>query len=311
MTFGSTAENYWVDDSENVFSRRVIWGNIGNPPVNLCTFMNNYRSGIITYYPSTGTEEVVAIRLTRSQTQYLTAPDSPSLSQTGDITVEAWVNFSSLPNGNLQFWPIIAKNNFAQYEGEYLMMYYQATDGVRYFDLRTRLWNFSSTEELAYAFDVETNRWYHVAYTRDSRTGLQIFYLDGVQATMRNGVSGQGADSADPLWIGRWSARQNDYFDGLIDDVRIWNVVRTESEISTHRSVSLTGTEPGLQANWRFENSLFDSTMNDNNLNDAGGAVFDYGAFPSTAGILVDPLSFISANSSASNCMCGAEPRVQ
>ena len=41
-------------------------------------------------------------------------------------------------------------------------------------------------------------------------------------------------------------------FNGGLDEVRLWNVVRTQSEVQAAMLLDLTGTEPGLAAYWRF-----------------------------------------------------------
>lgn len=42
------------------------------------------------------------------------------------------------------------------------------------------------------------------------------------------------------------------FFEGEIDEMRVWNVARTEAQIKATMSSSLTGSEPGLVAYWRF-----------------------------------------------------------
>ena len=42
-------------------------------------------------------------------------------------------------------------------------------------------------------------------------------------------------------------------FVGFIDEVRIWNVARTEAEIRADMNTELTGNEPGLVAYWKFD----------------------------------------------------------
>ena len=41
-------------------------------------------------------------------------------------------------------------------------------------------------------------------------------------------------------------------FNGGLDEVRLWNVVRTQSQVQAAMLSELTGTEPGLAAYWRF-----------------------------------------------------------
>ena len=43
------------------------------------------------------------------------------------------------------------------------------------------------------------------------------------------------------------------YFNGLIDEVRIWNVARTQDEIQAAMSHHLEGTEEGLVGYWRMD----------------------------------------------------------
>jgi Concanavalin A-like lectin/glucanases superfamily len=61
------------------------------------------------------------------------------------------------------------------------------------------------------------------------------------------------------LYIGHWrnwseESHQWDVksFRGFIDEVRIWNEVRTESEIRKHREIRLQGNEPHLAGYWRM-----------------------------------------------------------
>ena len=52
---------------------------------------------------------------------------------------------------------------------------------------------------------------------------------------------------------------QDHHFDGLIDEVRLGNIVRTEAEIRATMDTSLQGNEPGLAGYWNFD----DGTAND------------------------------------------------
>ena len=43
------------------------------------------------------------------------------------------------------------------------------------------------------------------------------------------------------------------YFNGYIDEFRIWNVARTASEITSTMKHTLVGNEPGLTGYWKFD----------------------------------------------------------
>jgi len=63
-------------------------------------------------------------------------------------------------------------------------------------------------------------------------------------------------------------------FDGLIDDVRVWNVERTATEIADNYNKELTGSETGLVGYWKLNSTLGDSTANNNDLTNNNGAIF-------------------------------------
>ncbi len=71
-----------------------------------------------------------------------------------------------------------------------------------------------------------------------------------------------------PLWIGR-SPYYDQPFQGLIDEVCIWNVALTQQQIQLSMNHQLTGIEQGLVGYWRFDEGsgdiVFDKTVNGNN----------------------------------------------
>jgi hypothetical protein len=64
----------------------------------------------------------------------------------------------------------------------------------------------------------------------------------------------------------------DEYFQGAIDEVRLWNIALTPGEIQNGMLTPLTGEEEGLIGYWSFENNTNDSSGNDNHGNyvDAG-----------------------------------------
>lgn len=109
---------------------------------------------------------------------------------------------------------------------------------------------------------VPINSWTHVAVTYDGTTAK--IYING-NATADNTVTLSQAIAyagTFPVFIGNSDAP----FDGDIDDVRIWNVVRTGAQIAANFGVELVGNETGLVSYWKLNNALTDSTANANNL---------------------------------------------
>ncbi|MFM6633136.1 MAG: LamG-like jellyroll fold domain-containing protein [Microcystis panniformis] len=73
----------------------------------------------------------------------------------------------------------------------------------------------------------------------------------------------------DDLRIGNQEYKNSDYFKGEMDEVRVWNIARTQAEIQANLSQKLTGKEQGLVGYWNFEesagNTVYDLTANKNN----------------------------------------------
>jgi hypothetical protein len=102
--------------------------------------------------------------------------------------------------------------------------------------------------------------WHHLAVTYDGRGGATAadgltIYVDGVaQAVWRiNDPAYVAMESlAAPVEIGREGPFWNQY-DGGLDELRLWNIARTASEIQATQSLELTGAELGLVGYWRFD----------------------------------------------------------
>jgi len=95
--------------------------------------------------------------------------------------------------------------------------------------------------------------WHHWACTYDASTNLRTIYRDGVQVAQDTAWADyQGTGNFD---IGRteWSGF---YFDGQVDEVRVWNTARTAAEIRENMARTLAGDETGLLGYWRMDYGL-------------------------------------------------------
>ena len=89
--------------------------------------------------------------------------------------------------------------------------------------------------------------WHHVAATCDGTT--RTLYLDGV-AIGSDQPGTHRVPAANNLRIG--STNSGEYFNGSIDEVRVWNVSRTAAQLKTARGANLLGNPAGLVAYYRF-----------------------------------------------------------
>jgi hypothetical protein len=82
------------------------------------------------------------------------------------------------------------------------------------------------------------------------------FWVDGAQkSTVTHGLGALTHLPLTDLYIGAGLpvTLQNEYFAGRIDEVRIWNYPRSAGEIQATWQHTLTGSESGLVAYWRFD----------------------------------------------------------
>ncbi|MDJ0569076.1 MAG: LamG domain-containing protein [Pleurocapsa sp. MO_192.B19] len=153
---------------------------------------------------------------------------------TQEITVETWIKVDSFD----RTWQAIV------------------TQG----DDSWRLHRYKNTNQLNFAINglgsitgstnVNDGEWHHVAAVYN---GSQMrLYVDGQLDAQRN-VTGTIPISNYDVLIGENAQRRNRYFEGQIDDVRIWNQGRTEAEIIANYQSTLNGNEAGLVAHWNFE----------------------------------------------------------
>ena len=137
--------------------------------------------------------------------------------------------------------------------------------------------NWNGTWE--YVTSIQSNQWHHVAMTLNggsevANNALKL-YLDGELVLSEPGSRLWGHNPAN---IGRTlqgsryhNGTGNGFtFNGKIDEVRIWNVERTQDEINAKKDTVLTGEEPDLTAYYNFQENngvLANDTQTQSNNN--------------------------------------------
>jgi hypothetical protein len=106
-----------------------------------------------------------------------------------------------------------------------------------------------STTSLFFSTGVTQEAWFHFAATYDGTT-LRAF-IGGVEKGTK-AMSSALATTTTPFSLAGANAARK-YFSGSIDELRIWSVARTGSEIQQTMSVRLKGNEAGLVGYWRFD----------------------------------------------------------
>ena len=181
-----------------------------------------------------------------------------SLNLGGTVTVEAWINRAVVG---------VQHSVFEKFGN--------AGTGLGGYDLRITSGNRVQFEVLddagraatvTGATAIPATTWVHVAGHWDG-ANLRVF-VNGVQdAVVANGRPPRNGNT--PARIG---ARGNDAgtpFNGQIDEVRVWNVARSATQINLNRNTCIPGNAGGLVGYWRLDNGAgtiaSDSSPNGNN----------------------------------------------
>lgn len=182
---------------------------------------------------------------------------------TDETTLEAWIKASA---GDYR--TILSKGYSTDLA--YALRLTRDSQGPQaFFSIRTTNGNISpGYDSSSLNPTLENNSWYHLAGNFDGNQAC--FYING-QEIECEALTGQILTNTLPIFIGKLSTvyPQTEYFNGLIDDVRIWNKALTQAEIQSTMNVPLVGNEAGLVSYWKFDEGdgqiVGDSTNNNNN----------------------------------------------
>lgn len=181
------------------------------------------------------------------------------------VTVEAWVKTNVSGAGEFDNWAIIDFDR-----SEYFSFYVHGTDGRVGF----------STADNSGAIDdfyaplanrVNDGIWHHIAGVYDGTD--KLIYVDGAlvatktnphgglplgDGTVRYGFIGDGSEATSEN-----ATRNNYYFQGELDEIRIWSDVRNILEIQNNMAECILGVEDDLLAYYKMENGPGSSTLTD------------------------------------------------
>ncbi len=103
---------------------------------------------------------------------------------------------------------------------------------------------------------IPTYTWTHVAVTINGDTAK--IYVNGALAATNPSFVYNPAMLGTTInnWIGKSQFIADNYFNGRIDEVRLWNVARTQEEIVTNMHTPLSGTESGLMVYQKFDQGI-------------------------------------------------------
>jgi hypothetical protein len=195
-------------------------------------------------------------------TNYLSIPHQSSMVGFGNnITIEGWMNIGSTTSPNT----LLNK-------GGSLFDYQLGVNagGNPFFRAQ-------ATIVIATTLFIPAGVWKHLAVTYDGSTVR--FYVDGVEGFTQSSPLSFGS-STNEMRIGRGG---NDPGSGAIDEVRLWSVARTQSQIDSNKCLkypSQFGSTAGLKAVWHFDSTFVDSVSGYNGTPMTANVGFDTASLP-------------------------------
>ena len=280
----------WKTENEKE-SRRIIDYGTENRSSDW-TIINNYTSSSTSMNPFIDllyafTSEAHAVVQTHStdleldSTQYWHVLNDLGITG-GTITIEAWINPESTPDGTYGIAQQMDAGNQVSYRLDYVNN--AGTRELRVARVRAGVAN--NQDEYAVTLTLDT--WIHVVLVYDG-TDVKLWTAppDGSHTERASvGSTGNGtADQNDHFSISVQDTGDNStftpnvttVFDGKIDDVRVWSDARTSTELDDNfENCDLSTSETGLVAWYLFNNDAgVDATSGGFDLTNTNSATFD------------------------------------
>jgi hypothetical protein len=198
---------------------------------------------------------------------YVDCGNSPLFDVTEQISVAAWVNIRSVPG---EWRAVIAKGDNA-----WRISTNSSTQGLHFgFEDGSRGWQAANSDTV-----LPLNEWHHVCGTYDLENGGRI-YIDGALDGTNPDTEGITLDTYN-VYIGDNSQNTGRFWDGLIDEVAIYDRALSELEVlylAGGRATPVNPGSDGLVAYYPLENDVLDASGNGYDGTIAGDPAFVEGA---------------------------------
>ena len=171
---------------------------------------------------------------------YVDLGNPTALKLTGSMTIEAWIKAAANPPNDGQ---IVAKSNNAS------GWQFKTSPDTGPHTFGIAVGSSSSAQTQRYSNTVRSlNTWYHVAGVYDNTARILNIYVNGVldSGTLLGTVPSAQFNSTVNVNIGRRTGGY--YFNGIIDEIRIYNRALSQAEIQTDMNTPLGATGGDTQA---------------------------------------------------------------
>ena len=180
-------------------------------------------SNQVTAIPPASDSKDVYVAAEKNSSQFPCLNTAEDVDITGDLSVSAWVRVDDRKEQTIL-------TNQSGFNGGYRLSI--SKDRRIEFSISNENAVMASINAEETGKQLEKGRWYFVAAVYSDKGDSMATYIDGVRdRSLQTDISLAG--SSDPLQIGREPNRKLYYFGGLLDEVHVANVVRSNEWIST------------------------------------------------------------------------------
>jgi hypothetical protein len=179
----------------------------------------------------------------------------------GQMTLSTWVKFDALPVGENAV--PVSKGSGNTYEYNITVW----TDAQVSFCL----WRpTGSSYAVAKGGTITTGQWHNITSTYMQGQYIKV-YLDGDLVNQSSSFNPPIGSGNSGFYFGKigGNPETHSWFNGVLDDVSIWNYAMTDTQVQQLFSTTLIGSESGLAAYWNFNEgsgqTLTDITGHGNN----------------------------------------------
>lgn len=163
--------------------------------------------------------------------------DVESLSFTTEFTFMTWARIDTLNNTH--------RNFFAKRLGGDMEYQFGISNGNK---VKLTL---SSGDTLEDSTTLIAGQWVHIAVSYNDAANRVKWFINGLNTETDTVTMNPGVNTTTPFTIG--SNGNDEYFDGVLDELRIYGNELSDTEVREAMNHPAVGTEPGLVALWKLD----------------------------------------------------------
>ena len=204
---------------------------------------------------------------------YINCGNNGAFNMSGEFTIEAWINPYTFGDDR----KLIGRTNLSFNSG----FVFGFENG-----LYVEIWQPGRTEMKVGTLPL-FNSWVHVAMTF-SPGNTMVGYINGQMVGSQAVAASNLATNTENLIIGAhpWGSYNGLAFLGEVDEIRVWNIVKSESEIQANMHRSLAGNESNLVALYNLNEGAGTSVSNATGIPNLGGTMVAPGAWQTSYAVI-------------------------